>query len=149
ILSATDASVGAIRRFAFIDCKAAVSTFTRRAQCAVTYRDCPANRPNLALSTIHRVSRSRRLAASARGYLNNLVGTKRPSITGVIADACAVYWPSIILLLFVALSFVGGCRSYTSVQHDRTIQIIALLVAFMAAIISTFLLEEPLRRNRS
>ena len=112
ILSATDASVGAIRRFAFIDCKAAVSTFTRRAQCAVTYRDCPANRPNLALSTIHRVSRSRRLAASARGYLNNLVGTKRPSITGVIADACAVYWPSIILLLFVALSCFGVCRLY-------------------------------------
>src|SRR5207245_1790503 len=39
--------------------------------------------------------------------------------------------------------------AYTSVQHDRTIQIIALLVAFLAAILSTFLLEEPLRRNRS
>src|SRR5262249_40131221 len=94
ILSAADASMGAIRRFAFIDREAAASTASRRAQCAVTYRDCPANRPNLALSTIYRVSRSRRLAASARGRLNNLVGTKRASITRVIVDAYAVCWPS-------------------------------------------------------
>jgi peptidoglycan/LPS O-acetylase OafA/YrhL len=53
---------------------------------------------------------------------------------------------SFYLWHFPFLAFVA----YTSVQHDRhSIQIIALLFAFLAAIISTFLLEEPLRRNRS
>jgi peptidoglycan/LPS O-acetylase OafA/YrhL len=52
---------------------------------------------------------------------------------------------SFYLWHFPLLAFVA----YASVQHDRSIKIVALLVAFLAAIISTFLLEEPLRHNRS
>jgi hypothetical protein len=41
---------------------------------------------------------------------------------------------------FPLLAFVA----YTSVQHDRhSFQIIAVLIAFLVAILSTFLLEEP------
>jgi peptidoglycan/LPS O-acetylase OafA/YrhL len=53
---------------------------------------------------------------------------------------------SFYLWHFPLLAFVA----YTSVQHDRhAFQIIALLAAFLAAILSTFLLEEPVRRHRS
>jgi peptidoglycan/LPS O-acetylase OafA/YrhL len=53
---------------------------------------------------------------------------------------------SFYLWHFPLLAFVA----YTSVQHDRrSSQAVALLIAFLVAILSTFLLEEPLRRHRS
>ena len=53
---------------------------------------------------------------------------------------------SFYLWHFPLLAFVA----YALVQHDRHVfQIVALLIAFLAAILSTLLLEEPLRRHRS